>query len=65
MIDPKPGDEGKAVHYVAHDGHKENGFISSWTADYVFVRYTSGQTAAATLREQLLWGHSNWTDEGI
>lgn len=60
MIDPSPGDEGKSVHYVAHDGHKENGQISSWNERYVFVRYSSGNTAAATLREQLFWGHTTW-----
>ena len=56
MIDPKPGDEHKYVTYIAHDGHREAGLISSWNEHYVFVRYSTGDTAAATERCDLHWG---------
>lgn len=56
MIDPKPGDEGKWVTYIAGHGKRETGIISSWNDVYVFVRYDTGDTAAATLRDQLEWG---------
>ena len=59
MVDPRPGDEGKWVHYTAHDGHVENGRISSWNDHVVFVRYHSGDTAAATDRKQLDWGYDS------
>lgn len=58
MVDPRPGDEGKWVHYKAHDGHIENGRVSSWNDSVVFVRYGRGDTAAATDRSQLDWGYS-------
>lgn len=56
MIDPQPGDEGKWVTYFALDGHREAGIISSWNDRVVFVRYHTGDTAAATSREYLHWG---------
>lgn len=67
MIDPKPGDEGRGVIYwkdsraLEHGIRSvkvlkgERGVVSSWNDKYVFVRYTSGSTAAATRRENLEW----------
>ncbi len=57
MIDPKPGDEGRLVVYARLNRHSttELGHVSSWNDHYVFVRYTTGSTAAATLRKDLEW----------
>jgi hypothetical protein len=70
MIDPQPGDEGRAVLYWRpgmKQYERERGVISSWNDDYVFVRYTMGITAAATRRADLTWEHdapvgTNWLD---
>lgn len=55
MINPQPGEEGRGVLYYSHGALPELGRISSWTDKYVFVRYHLGDTAAATLREDLKW----------
>lgn len=57
MIDPTDADIGRVVYYdPGYPGaKKERGVISSFNEYYVFVRYTSGITAAATLREDLSW----------
>jgi hypothetical protein len=34
----------------------EHGVISSWNDNYVFVLYSRGGTASATLAEELRWG---------
>jgi hypothetical protein len=58
VIDPKPGDEGRRVRYFdRRTGRSELGFISSWSGDYVFVRYSAGSTAAATYRHNLEWAN--------
>lgn len=52
-------DIGKRVIYrepVDYPGRKvETGVISSFNAQYVFVRYRQGFTSAATRREDLEW----------
>ena len=56
MIDPTEQDIGRRVIYSDKSGGKvEHGTVSSFSPDYVFVRYTSGITAAATAREDLEW----------
>lgn len=57
MIKPRKGDEGRAVIYARADPHRttERGTISSWNEKNVFVRYTTGDTAAATNPEDLEW----------
>jgi hypothetical protein len=57
MIAPTLRDIGRKVVYRAgHPGAKaEEGVITSVSADYVFVRYGSGTTSAATRREDLEW----------
>lgn len=58
----RPEDVGRGVIYTPHHHSPENpaqerGVISSWSANYVFVRYTSGSTAAATDPNQLEFEH--------
>ena len=62
MIQGKAEIEGGKVTYVPWHAkndktHKDcqDGVISSWNDDFVFVRYTTGDTAAATHRENLIW----------
>jgi hypothetical protein len=63
-IKPGPGDEGRGVIYCGRGtGLTERGVISSWNDLYVFVRYTTGSTAAATRREDLIWEHEKEWDE--
>ena len=40
-------DKGRGVIYTAHHGDRERGVLSSWSDKYVFVRFTTGCTAAA------------------
>lgn len=49
-------DIGRVVIYRDRSGYRapEEGVISSFTPDYVFVRYL-GSTSAATRREDLEW----------
>lgn len=47
-----PEDKGRRVVYTKRH-QKELGIISSWTSRVVFVRYTMGGTAAATLPRDL------------
>jgi hypothetical protein len=57
MIHPTQDDISRGVLYRAgHPGAKpEDGVITSFTKDYVFVRYGASQTSAATRREDLEW----------
>ena len=58
MIEPTEADIGRHVIYHDLSGRKiEEGTISSFNERYVFVRYTTGSTAAATCREDLEWLH--------
>ena len=59
MIDPTElteSDKGRQVIYEVPEGtarRVEFGVISSWNDKYIFVRYTHGDTAAATNPEDL------------
>lgn len=56
MINPSAEDIGReAIYTNNYGGPFEIGIISSITDKYVFVRYHSGDTAAATKREDLIW----------
>jgi hypothetical protein len=56
MIDPAPTDKGRSVLYRGTGmGMAERGIISSWNERVVFVRYSGGDTAAATQRSDLFW----------
>lgn len=56
MINPTASDVGRRVTYIGnHGGPPEHGTISSFNENYVFVRYSSGSTGAATNREDLIW----------
>ncbi len=47
-------DKGRAVVYTPHHGSDhEFGIIKSWNHSFVFVRFHSGDTAAACSAEQL------------
>lgn len=52
MIDPTEADIGRKVIYVPR---LQVGVITSFTENYVFVRYGDGSTSAATRREDLEW----------
>jgi hypothetical protein len=57
MIEPTSTDIGRQVIYRDPGGGKiEEGYITSFNTDYVFVRY-GGCTSAATRREALEWSH--------
>jgi hypothetical protein len=63
-IDPTEADIGRRVIYRDLSGSKiEEGTISSFTAQYVFVRYGTGSTAAATHRRDLEWVHGPRAEE--
>lgn len=53
MINPTEADIGRKVVYDR--GYRQVGVITSLTENYVFVRYGSGSTSAATRREDLEW----------
>jgi hypothetical protein len=58
VIEPTLADIGRKVIYRDLGLRKiEEGTISSISAAYVFVRYGSGSTAAATRRQDLEWSH--------
>jgi hypothetical protein len=66
MIDPTPADIGRRVIYRDLSGRKiEEGTISSFNDHYVFVRYGSGSTAAATSRRDLEWSHRKPSESAI
>jgi hypothetical protein len=54
MIEPTDKDIGRAVVY-RRNHTVEDGVITSFNADYVFVRYGGDRTAKATLRSDLDW----------
>lgn len=56
MIEPTEKDIGRNVTYTNGVGEREYGHITSFNDSYVFVRYGSGSTSAATRREDLTWG---------
>lgn len=59
MIDPTDADIGRKVIYRDRSGYKiETGSITSFNDHFVFVRYGSGSTSAATVRETLTWEHA-------
>ena len=56
MIDPSAQDIGREVVYVGTlKGTGQPGTITSFNKHYVFVRYGTGDTSAATRREDLEW----------
>ena len=59
MIEPTQADIGRRVIYTMPHGEMTTGVISSWNDEWVFVRYTSGDTAAATPREALEYEDEN------
>lgn len=46
---------GRSVLYTDRLGKISEGVISSWNDKLIFVRYTSGDTAAGTRPEDLTW----------
>lgn len=54
-IHPTKTDIGRAVVYRGYAGEVEQGTITSFNDEYVFVRYGLGSTSAATRRDQLEW----------
>jgi hypothetical protein len=57
-ISPTEADIGRKVIYHGHAGEREEGTITSFNDRYVFVRYGTGSTSAATLPDQLEWAFS-------
>lgn len=57
MIDPSDSDKGRYVIYGRLNPYRtaELGVVSSWNEISVFVRYSSGDTAAATDYDDLEW----------
>ena len=55
MINPTENDIGRKVIYCGYAGEREDGIVTSFNDAFVFVRYGSGTTSAATKREQLEW----------
>ena len=54
MIEPTLADIGRRVIYRSPGGDTvEQGTITSFNEQFVFVRYTAGPTSAATRREDL------------
>jgi hypothetical protein len=52
MINPTKADIGRNVVYQPR---MQVGVITTFTEQYVFVKYGSGSTSAATKREDLEW----------
>lgn len=49
-------DRGKSVIYRKHDSDRvEEGIITSWNDEYVFVRYGRDKLSKATRPEDLSW----------
>lgn len=75
MIDPKPIDLFRRVAYVDTNVcvktqdylcfKTEYGYIKTYTEHYVFVCYSTGETAAATRREDLYWVREDGGLEGF
>lgn len=59
MIKPKDKDIGRRVIYRPSHGDPTTGIISSFSDKFVFVRYSEGDTAAATKRKDLEWDEVN------
>lgn len=53
-IEPTEADIGRKVVYHAHD-RIEEGTITSFNDSYVFVRFGSGSTSSACLRNTIEW----------
>ena len=62
MIEPSEDDIGRLVRYIP--GHArgdashpdcEDGVVTSFNSQYVFVRYVKDMTPRATLRRDLIW----------
>ncbi len=54
--DLKKRDIGRAVIYRSSRGDKvEDGYISSWNREFIFVRYGASPQAAATHPNYLEW----------
>ncbi len=56
-------DKGRLVTYHPGHGGTEAGVISSWNDKFIFVRYTSGSTAAATDPTDLTWQFTDRNEE--
>ncbi len=67
MIEPTETDIGRMVIYRNLGGHGkiEEGVISSFTDNYVFVRYGMGPTAAATRHKDLEWSYRSPDETAI
>lgn len=57
MIEPTESDVGRRVVYRPRfaGAVSEEGVVTSFNERYVFVRYGTQSTSAATLREELEW----------
>lgn len=58
MIDPQPGDEGRAILYQPRSSEPpEDGVVIRWNESFVFVRYSPDPEATpkATARRDLTW----------
>ena len=53
LSDLKETDKGRGVIFHTNHGSLEYGIVSSWNDRYIFVRFTTGSTAAACDPEQL------------
>lgn len=71
MIHPTAEDIGRKVIYRDWCGGNlrgakiEEGVITSFNDSFVFVRYGTGSTSAATSREDLEWSHRQPEDAAI
>jgi hypothetical protein len=66
MIEPSQSDIGRKVIYRDLSGKKiDEGEITSFTDAYVFVRYGTGSTSAATRRDDLEWSHRLPTETAV
>ena len=48
MVIQSPEIIGRKVRYTMPHGETKEGIVSSYNSHWIFVRYTSGDTAAAT-----------------
>ena len=57
MVEPTEADIGRAVCYKQGFDPVEEGVITSFNDNYVFVRYGSDKQSKATKRRDLAWTH--------
>jgi hypothetical protein len=55
MITPTEDDIGRSVLYRTGQGEAKHGFVTSFNADYVFVRYDRSDAPMAMRRADLEW----------